>query len=429
VGFYNNTQDKVVDRLNLTGNGLIPYKTTTVCYDLAVCGLSLQPSKTTTTSGNSTTVSSSGTGTYQYPYFPLSNSNVLGTDTTTSNSLGLIFSSKLGIGSGNGLLPGQGTYISVGLKPEEIDPVVKELTTETVHLTPEEKQAYQKYGDYFQAVATYTTAIGVSTNLIPIPQVQAYGKVISGVGALIYGSGGLLKLLALDPADSNFTNIQDPVFPSVSNLLLDSNSGLSQNTVDATNALINNLSQVVGVNNALLTALNRADGAAAANNVYWRTQQIQSAQTDSQLLSQLWASQPDLIQNYVNAIQSDPSLSSLTITKSQVDNFQLSLRANGFSAQQLQMFADLGIDSTSQQIILQQLVSLDPNSLTGSFSDLLSSLLLDPALNSSIIQAANAAAQGVLDPLATSVPEPSEIPGFIILICSIFYLKSKIKNN
>jgi hypothetical protein len=245
----------------------------------------------------------------------------------------------------------------------------------------------------------------------------------------VYLSGGLLKLIALDPADSNFTTIQNPVSPSLSNFKLDTTSGLSQNTLDATNALIDNYAQVVGVNKALLTSLNRADGAAAANNEYWRIQQIQTAQTYSQLSSQLLGSQPDLLQNYVDAIKSDPSLANLTITKNQVDDFQLSLRVNGFSAQELQIFADLGIDSDSQSIILKQLLSLDSNSLTGSFGDLLSSSLLDPAFNSSILQASNAAARGVIDPLATSVPEPSEIPGFIILLGSIFYLRARVINH
>jgi hypothetical protein len=59
----------------------------------------------------------------------------------------------------------------------------------------------------------------------------------------------------------------------------------------------------------------------------------------------------------VNAIKSDSSLINLTVTKSQVDDFQLSLRVNRFSAQELQIFADPGIDSASQSIILKQLLS------------------------------------------------------------------------
>jgi hypothetical protein len=407
----------------LTGAGLIPYLTSYYCTNWYGCP-TLQPASKTTTSESALNTSSAVVY-EQYAYIPVQSSNILGIGNTTPSSTELIFSSQQGIGSGVGLLPGQGTYISVGLTPEAINSNLKDLPIYTVHLTPQQKKDYNESATNYAYAAGAVSGLGTIIGFVPSPQTITAGKGILGVGALLAISAGELRLIALDPADNNFTSIQNPVVPSLSNLLISSNNGLSQNTVDATNSLINNYSQVVGVSNALLTSLNRADGAAAANNEYWRIQQIQAAQTDSQLLSQLLSSQPDLLKNYVNAIKSDSSLANLTVTKSQVDDFQLSLRVNGFSAQELQIFADLGIDSDSQSIILKQLLSLDSNSLTGSFGDLLSSSLLDPAFNSSILQASNAAAQGVIDPLATSVPEPSEIPGFIVFLGSIFYLKSR----
>jgi hypothetical protein len=413
----------------LTGTGLIPYLTNYYCPTWYECP-TLQPASKTTTSAstlNTSSVNTSSVVVYsQYAYIPVQSSNILGIGNTTPSSTELIFSSQQGIGSGVGLLPGQGTYVSVGLKPEALDPSIKDLPIYTVHLTPQQKNAYNESATNYAYAAGAMGGLGTIIGIVPTPQTITAGKATQVVAAFLATSAGELRLIALDPADNNFTSIQSPVVPSLSNLLISSNNGLSQNTVDATNSLINNYSQVVGVSNALLTSLNRADGATTANNEYWRIQQIQAAETDSQLLSQLLSIQPDLLQNYVNAIKSDPSLANLTITKNQVDDFQLSLRVNGFSAQELQIFADLGIDSDSQSIIMKQLLSLDSNSLTGSFGDLLSSSLLDPVFNSSIVQASNAAARGVIDPLATSVPEPSEIPGFIILLGSIFYLRARV---
>jgi hypothetical protein len=158
VGFYNDSQNKVVDRISLTGTGLIPYITSSYCGINDICPY-LTPASKTTTSESLLNISSAVTS-VRYAYIPVQSSNILGLNNTTSSSTDLILSSQLGIGSGVGLLPGQGTYISVGLKPEALDPMVRPIPEQTVHLSPAEKKAYEKNGAYSEEVGNRVMASG-----------------------------------------------------------------------------------------------------------------------------------------------------------------------------------------------------------------------------------------------------------------------------
>jgi hypothetical protein len=132
-------------------------------------------------------------------------------------------------------------------------------------------------------------------------------------------SGWLLKN---DPIDSDFTHIAMPLVPTVP--LLTITPGISQNSLNAVNALMANEAQIVALEEAILTAFNRASGAEAAGDTFWDGQQLQAAKAFEAQLSAFFGNEALLLTNVQTALTAN-SLGSISIPRSTVLRYENSI--------------------------------------------------------------------------------------------------------
>jgi hypothetical protein len=215
----------------------------------------------------------------------------------------------------------------------------------------------------------------------------AITNLLAGIGAL--GAGGA-ALLACDPSDPNFTVIATPMSPSLTPLT--AQPPLTQPMVDAFNALLTNEEQIVGVSGAILTSINRAQGAADAGNDFWQAQQMQAAQQYEGELALLLRSEVLWRSNLQNALLSD-GFPRIQIAPFDVFVFELNI-LSGFPSSISTLLAQAGADAAEIEAIRQTIVATDVFAAAQAFPDLLTS--------SNLINALSTAADALAPPLDCS---------------------------
>jgi hypothetical protein len=323
------------------------------------------------------------------------------------------------------ILPDPGTYTATfAISPTTLEPVPSK------RFTPEQKDALNKGSADLNIFAGATAVGAVGCLVAPDPSVTKACSIGLGLlSGLTWTIGAQVAKLALDPPDLNFTTLEKATLPSLSQLPFTTKDGLTEQSVAAFNLLSNNLLQVNATGTALITSLNRADGALIANDLFWEQQQIQVAQEHTLTLSQLYAQQPQLYANLADALKSNSGFDGITFNSAQFSSFQQGLRINGFSAAQLQLFSELGVDITSLGEIMDNLLSIDPNSFSSLGNGVFSDLLIDPFLTSSSTQLSQTFQKGVIGGSSKSVPEPFTIIGTIIGGAAAFKMRNQIKNK
>ncbi len=253
--------------------------------------------------------------------------------------------------------------------------------------------------------------------LLKAAKINAGGCAVSFIGAVIGCDGiclgfagvtcilgGITWLMSKDPPDSAFTTIAVPVTPPFSPVTV-TNVG-TQAAADAANALLGNLSAVVGLEGALLTSIERAQGAAAAGDAFWQTEQLRAAAGFATQLSGLYERQIALRQNARNGLQA-AGFPSFSVMTSQVVAFQADLLLSGlptFLTDALAATSLSGRSDAAQELQLA-LLSADPREAAGSFPE----ILTDPSVIGAIQEIA-----ALRRDLARSVPGfvPPIEPGF-----------------
>jgi Ca2+-binding RTX toxin-like protein len=293
--------------------------------------------------------------------------------------------------------------------------------------TKEQKASYTLGAIYYTGLAAFftllATEVAATVTLAPLALQLGRLAFLSGIIAV-----GFSKL-ALDPPDPNFTTIAEPITPSLSQQPFTATDFGSQQLADAANALIANQTQWIGVAQALQTSLDRADGAVAAGDEAWQKQQEQAAQKYTLALGALTDPQTQLFADFFNAYQA-AGLPAINLTVSDIIDYQNQLRANGLSPEMIQTLTELGADSATQQEILQNLLTVDPNQVASVGGGVFPNTLIDSSLRDSIIASAAAFDQGIIgagftdgivsitiptpnvtgDGLATGLPPNANIP-------------------
>ena len=197
----------------------------------------------------------------------------------------------------------------------------------------------------------------------------------AGVTTVSCSLAAIFFAASKDPPDPNFTTIAVPVTPPVSPVTV-ANVG-TQAAADAGNALLGNLSSVVGLEGALLTSIERAQGASAAGNAFWQNQQLQAAAGFSTQLSNLYETQAALLQNAGNTLQA-AGFPSIPATAAAVAALQADLLQNGLPPLLTDALAQTSLAGRSDgaQDMLLSLLSADPREAAGSFPE----KLTDPSL-------------------------------------------------
>ncbi len=195
-------------------------------------------------------------------------------------------------------------------------------------------------------------------------------------------------LLSLDPPDPNFTEIAEPISPTVSQRPFSVEEGLDQDTADAMNELFANLEEMIGLQRAISTSVDRAQGAHEAGDVFWETQQVLAVQQYNSQLGALLDAAPSLLTDLQTAVEATGL--QLTFSADNVLDAQAIVSIEGLPPEVTQALTELGADSATQDDIRQAILARDPAEVAavggGSFPE----LLTDPFLITALQEAAAA---------------------------------------
>lgn len=197
----------------------------------------------------------------------------------------------------------------------------------------------------------------------------------------------LVQAINLDPPDPNYKMIAEPKAPMIPRGT--AQAGVPQALIDALNALYDNLAQTLGVEQAYLQTLERAQGAAAANDFEWYSKHINALVKLSAQWARLLNEQPSKIAAVATAWV-----------------------AAGLPPDFEKILGQMDLGPELMKMTLQAFLDQDPGEAAGS----LSSTLTDPELRAAL---QGAAVNPALPPLPSPPvlpPDPTPLPtpgGFI----------------
>jgi len=243
--------------------------------------------------------------------------------------------------------------------------------------TQEQKDALAKASAELNTQAAAQTIIAALCLAIPDPSITKICAIGFGLSAgATWLLSGLLNQLALDPSDPNFTVIALPVTPPFEHVV--AGGSITQAEADSINALLTSLTQSIGLAQAAITSINRANGAADAGNTFWETQQLQAAAQYAQQLSSLLGAQPVLRANMVAALQA-ANFEPLAVSVSDAFNFELNVLFNGLPSFLVDDLTSLGADAASISQITQLALVQDINAMAGTYASIISNSNVDTA--------------------------------------------------
>jgi hypothetical protein len=176
--------------------------------------------------------------------------------------------------------------------------------------------------------------------------------------------------LSADPPDSNFTTIATPVVPPFTPVEV-ANIG-TQEAADAANALLTNLSQLIGFEGALLISQERAQGAALAGNQSWERQQLLAAAQFATDVADLYDAQLVLLAHVRDTLTS-AGFASVAVSPAAVSVFQQNVAANGLTVSLLNGIANTSLAARpdAAQVIRNGFLFIAPTEAAGSFPEML----------------------------------------------------------
>lgn len=201
-----------------------------------------------------------------------------------------------------------------------------------------------------------------ATPLAPVCLVLSAGDNLLKALTLYYNQ------IAKDPPDPNFTQVVQPIVPTISPVT--TQSGITQEVADAFNALYANYAHTLALTRAIAICLNRAQTADDMGFPAWMTAQVQAGALYSEQLSSVLAVQPTLLTSAATAWQNS-GLPSITIAPSDVMNAQNQIAQNGFDPETVAALQQIGLSSSDIATLAQLEIGIDPNAAAGIFPDTL----------------------------------------------------------
>ena len=239
--------------------------------------------------------------------------------------------------------------------------------------------AGQKAGFYAQVLTLVTLGnqlLNVVANNTSSGAVKAVNLGLVSAIASLNSLVNQYSQLYLDPLDTNYTVLPQAVAPAVTPLA--AGGGITQLESDDYNAWLTNLSQSVGYNTALTTAINRAQGAAYAGNSYWEAAQMTAAVQFEAQVAGLLDQEPPLRAAVVAQFESD-GFTSIMVSTNDAFALQKEIATNGLPATLLDALTELGADPRTITNIQNALLTQDPAAMAGSFPQSLTDTNLDSA--------------------------------------------------
>jgi hypothetical protein len=238
---------------------------------------------------------------------------------------------------------------------------------------------YLKVGQFYDAQAALCSALNP-------PFIGKLGVLCPAMKALALFYLDLADryyLKVFDPADTNFTVIAQPSPPSLS--LPDPDASWTAAQVAAYNdlkAVLLTEAQIIGLSEAEITCVNRAEGAYEAGSNYWQQQQLAALQRYNDLeafdLQLLLVKAAELKSEY-----SSSSFPDVSVTVDQATQFELGIAQNGLPPDLVADLTALGFSPADLAAVRQAWSSFDPNTTSG---DMLQDFIVPPSTIVTAIQ-------------------------------------------
>jgi hypothetical protein len=302
-------------------------------------------------------------------------------------------------GSSGVLYPGVPYYItgsaSIGYAPEQGFSASWSfvLTVSPAPVIPRFSQAQKAEltsdAQYFSEVGSIdgqaaTTLRGVAAAAAAVGNAPAAAFLTSlstGVivgASLNYISKYICLGLALDPPDTNYTVIAQPM--PITFTPITASANLTEIGANAWNAWLTNQVEEAAYGQALVTSINRAQGAFNATNLFYEEAQMNAAvQYEAQLAGYL--DQEPIFESNMVAQLVTSGFQSVSVTAEDVATNQANVLTNGLDSDLQATLMQLGADGTTITNIQFDFVLQDPNAIAGSFPQSLTNSTADAALH------------------------------------------------
>ncbi len=272
-------------------------------------------------------------------------------------------------------------------------------------LSPTTKTLLKGYAGY---QASQALTLKVAAKFVVGPQPEA-GLALEVGSYVATGVAITANLIALDPSDPNYTVIAQPTFPTLSQQPLVAHGSLTPQEAAAFNALWTNEEKIMGYGNAVLTAVNRAQGAHDANDLTNQNKQLQAAQQFAGQMGTAINAEPGLYANLKSALQASgasvqTASVSATFTEADVIDLESSIASNGLSAEMAQGLTQLGISPADQRLIAMQLITADAAAVAALGGGVFPESLTDPAFVAAQQQTGAALIQFATNPITLTPP-------------------------
>lgn len=253
----------------------------------------------------------------------------------------------------------QGDRILVGVKwhaytPEVGGPVEGTATSSTVVQVPkrepaprfvsERKQRFaSRSTDRYAACAIGAIAAGITAEIPPLA--IAFGA----LAAESCAAGAMYHNMALDPIDLNFKVVAKPKTPSTPKVA--PGKGLSATAAATLGKFLIIEAKEIGLTRAIVTAVNRSQGAHVKKEAAWEEKQVRAAGTYAGQLSSLLLAESKLLPSVRRALTTP-----VNVTEEQAYTFQSSLISGPLPARLASGLSKLGVTKADQKEIRAQLI-------------------------------------------------------------------------
>lgn len=201
--------------------------------------------------------------------------------------------------------------------------------------TKPQKDIFVLAGNAFLSISGSFTAVGLGILAVvafdpePKPWAQSVGQFMGALGIGLVVGGGLTIAKNDDPVDKNFKKKAHPRPPNPP--VLKPVLGLNQEVADAVNAVLENQARAVGIDRALMSSINRAQGAAVAKEHDFEKMQMKNAREYAGQVAQILGQSARLRRTATNKLRSSGIM--LAATDDQAREMRSTIVANGIPEQ------------------------------------------------------------------------------------------------
>jgi hypothetical protein len=225
---------------------------------------------------------------------------------------------------------------------------------------------YERQALTLQILANTCDLEAALGGLIGEETLNPFCQILSSMADVAAAKAAFYEKQGLDPADPNYTVIATPVAPVP--IFPAPYSGWTAAQLACFNILKSEVltrAQLIGLAQAAVTTINRAEGAYEAGNTYWEQQQVAALNRYNTLaafqLQVLLTEQAQIPPAFLN---SGIPLNAVTFTSDQVRQFELNVAANGLPSDLQQALTAMGVDPDGLATLDTAWSSFDPGSVS-----------------------------------------------------------------